>query len=406
MRRRPITLIAGIIVALGLALGLYFAFFANSAELVVTDNPFGQLGSEFGGDVPADASGGAGTEYAPRLIRISERPVAEGVAAFTVVSTTTRQTETASGTPATQEIAERDTEVRFIDRASGNIYKYLAWERSLTRISNKTLPGIQRASWLPDGSMAYVQFLSEEQDRVATYALPDSGEGGFFLEQDLAQATAVGSSTLFTLLSGTTGSVGSVAKRDGTGARTLFTSLISSLTVHPTRSTYFAHTKPSIALGGYAFQINATTGVFTRLLGPMRGLSVLPSPDNSKLLYSYIDQGSLRLAVLDTNTRSTITLPVQTLADKCAWASDSRIVYCGVPLVLPRLLPDDWYQGAASFSDRIWRIDMNDRLATLVLDPGETADLSIDAVALKVDESESFLIFTDKKTGSLWSYEL
>jgi hypothetical protein len=409
MRKRTLIIVASSIVIIGLLVGGYIFFFSSSAELTVTDDPFGGLEGDLAGGLE-EMDQGAGTEVAPRFLRISDRPVAEGAVAFTFVATTTVTVETASGTPELAETTTTDTEIRFIDRASGNIYRFRAHERSLVRITNKTLPGVQQASWLPDGSVAYARFLQDVSgtEQVATYVLPATGEGqgGFFLEQGLAQATVTGSSTLFTLLSGTTGSVGSVSRSDGTNARTLFTSPLASLLVRPARENFFAYTKASFALDGYAFQINATSGGFSRILGPARGLSVLPSPDGSRVLYSYLDRGTIRLAVFDMTSRSSTALPVATLTEKCAWVSDGSGVYCGVPTSLSQGLPDFWYQGAAVFTDRIWRIDMQERLATLVVDPRAVADVSIDAVALTTDPAEDVLVFTDKHTGTLWSYDL
>lgn len=409
MKKRTLIIIASIVVVLGLVIGVYFLWFSDSAELTVSDDPFGGLGSGLvDGNGLEEMSTGAGDEVAPRLIRISNRPVAEGVAAVTIIATTTAAVETASGTPALAVTAVTDTEVRFIDRASGNIYRFRAHERSLVRISNKTLPGVQEASWLPDGSTAYARFLQNAGggEYVATYVLPATGEGGFFLEQGLVAAKVTGSSTLFTLLSGTTGSVGSVSRSDGSNARTLFTTPLSSLDVHPTRGNYFAHTKASAFLDGYAFQISAANGAFTRILGPLRGLSVLPSPDGSRVLYSYLERGGLRLAVYDVSARAATALPVATLTEKCVWAPDSSAVYCGIPMSLPQALPDYWYQGAITFSDRLWRIDMQERLATLIIDPRAVADVSVDAVALATDPAQDVLTFTDKHTGVLWMYDL
>lgn len=406
MRRRPLLIIGSIIVVLVFAVGLYFLIFAGDAELTVSDDPFGDIGSSLvDGEGLLEMDAGAGEEVAPNLVRVTDRPVAKGVIAIPRVATTTITVETASGTPALAETTVTDTEVRFIDRASGNIYRYTAHARSLTRLSNKTLPGVQEASWLPDGSVAYARFVGEGE-QVATYVLPDNGEGGFFLEQGLASAEATAGGSLFKMLSGSTGSVGSISTSDDTGARTIFTSLLSSLVVHPTRGNYFGHTKASAFLDGYGFQITTASGAFTRILGPFRGLSVLPSPDGTRLLYSYVDRGTLRLSVYDVATRSSVALPVATLTEKCYWSPDSLSTYCGVPMALPNGLPDFWYQGAISFSDRLWKINMQDRLATLIVDPNAVAEVSIDAVALHTDPTEDVLLFTDKHTGLLWAYDM
>jgi hypothetical protein len=403
MMRRILIIVAAIIVIIGLAIGAYYLFFAPKTGTLTVGNPFATAGSSTTTPGGLTEGQGAGTIVAPNFIKITDGPVAEGVAAVDVnIAIPTNGATTSSGTPTTP-----DVDVRFIDRASGNIYSYIAHARTLTRRSNKTLPGIQVASWVPNGSMAYVQFITTnatDGEHVATYALPSDGNGGYFLEQDLAEARVSSSTGLFTLLTSTSGSVGTVSKIDGSSPRTLFTSLVSSLIVYPAGNTYFAHTKASSATFGYGFQINGNS--FTRILGPLAGLTLLPSPSGKSLLYSYVDGGVVHLAVINIATHSATALPLATLTEKCVWA-DEVTVYCGVPTDLGSgNLPDDWYQGAVSFTDRIWRIDMTARVATLIVDPTAVAKTSIDAVSLTVDPKEDVLVFTDKKTGSLWEYDL
>ncbi len=422
--KRLFIIIAGVIVAIGLLIGAYFLFFAPDSATLTVGNPFADTGSgniSPNSDLPTDGSlPNAGTTLGERFVKITDGPVARGEAVFGV--TIQDETALADETPAvslsasstassTAEVppaaTKPDIEVRFIDRASGNVYSYLAHSRTLTRISNKTLPGIQTASWTPDGARAYVQFLTANGsgEQVSTYALTADGGDGTLLESDLAEAE-VASTTLFTLLSGTTGSVGTIAAADGSDSRTLFSSLLSSLAVHPTTGNLYATNKPSSQLDGYAFSISRSTGGFSRILGPFRGLSVLPSLDGSSLIYSYTDGGAYRLRVLDTGTRTSTALPLATLTEKCVWAHDGLSVYCAVPTNLQGNLPDDWYQGAITFADRIWKIDLTERVATLVLDPSQVGKVSVDAVGLALDPSEDVLVFMDKHSGALYAYDL
>ena len=124
------------------------------------------------------------------------------------------------------------------------------------------------------------------------------------------------------------------------------------------------------------------------------------------MLFSYVDRNRTYLQTIDLATRAVTALPVSTLAEKCVWAPGGRAVYCAVPTALAGNVPDDWYQGAQSFSDRLWRIDLDTRLATLVVDPGQVAEVAIDAVALSIDPSSDVLVFTNKKDGTLWVYDL
>jgi hypothetical protein len=405
--KRALIITASLIVLLGIGVGAYFFFFAPDRAKTAA----GQ-GSGLGNAVSSLVTTGnsiatgpnAGTVVAPNLVKVTDGPVALGFVGVDIQRPDPTVTVTGSSTPATVP----DTDVRYIDRASGNIYSYTVHGRVLTRISNKTLPGVQEASWLPNGSMAFARYLSNDAsagDQIQTYALPASGNGGYFLEQNLAETAVQGSSTVFSLLASTNGSVGTVAKSDGTGAKTLFTSLLSSLLVYPSSGSYFAQTKASSQIDGYAFTISSG-GTFTRILGPLRGLSILPSPSGKSLLYSYVDGSVVHLAVIDTTSHAATALPLGTLSEKCVWGPDSLSVYCGVPTNISGTLPDDWYQGAVSFSDRIWRIDLAQRVATLIIDPNKVANVSIDAVGLAIDPKSDALIFSDKLTGSLWTYAL
>jgi hypothetical protein len=411
--KRLFIIIAGVIVVIGLiALG-YYLFFAKGSATLSVGNPFSDTGSGSvapSEDLPTEGTlQNAGTSLAPRFVKITDGPVAQGSVAFDVqiaASGSSDASLSSTSTSATNTVP--DVEVRFLDRASGNVYSYVAHARTLTRISNKTLPGIQRVSWTPDGSHAFAQFLASAggEEHINTYSLNPNGGVGFLLENDLSQAMVVGSSTLFTLFSGTTGSVGTVSKIDGSSARTLFSSVLSSLVVRPSSGNLYATNKPSSQIDGYAFSINRSTGSFSRILGPFRGLSVLPSSSGDSLLYSYASAGAYQLRVIDISSRASTALPLATLVEKCTWSADGRSAYCAVPTNLQGNLPDDWYQGAITFTDRIWKIDLAERIATLVIDPAEIGKVNVDAVNLTVDPSEDVLIFTDKHTGALYAYDL
>ena len=111
---------------------------------------------------------------------------------------------------------------------------------------------------------------------------------------------------------------------------------------------------------------------------------------------------------LDEFTRAVVALPVATIADKCVWTADESAIYCGIPTnpSASYAYPDDWYQGAISFNDRIWKIDVAGRLAQLTLDFSTTAKQSLDAEALSIDPLGKELVFVNKIDGSLWAYQL
>lgn len=406
MNRRIILIVASIVVVLGLLVGGYFLFFSGPTLSVgVPGTPFGSSGDRsvtelLGPD--GQPVQGAGTVVAPRLIRISDAPVGKGAVALYIPPVPATASSTEPETPA-------DTEIRFIERQSGNIYAFRLHDRVLTRISNRTLPGIQEVAWSTDGAQAFVRYLTRSTsgvEHVDTYALPADGGEGYFLEQDLEQVLVQGTSTVFSLLPSTSGSIGSLSNLDGTGVRTLFTSALSRLRTGFSGGNIVATTKASSGLDGYAFLVSTGDGSFTRILGPLRGLATLSNTEGTSVLYSYVDRNRTYLQVLDLATRNSTALPLVTLAEKCTWEPGGRALYCAVPTILAGNVPDEWYQGAKTFSDRIWRIDLSTRLATLIVDPGQVAEVAIDAVALSIDSESDALVFTNKKDGTLWVYDL
>jgi hypothetical protein len=407
--KRAFIIIAILLVLIGIGVIVYLTLGSSSAHLTVGSNAFSDTGSGTANTpaAPSEVTSntGAGKVVAPNLVEITSAPVSAGVS---IVDIAPASTTTALGSSTTNTQGPSDIQVRYIDRESGNIYQYMADARSLTRISDKTLPGVQEASWLPDGSMALVRFLSDTatSETLDTYALPADGSEGYFLAQDLDEAEIIGNNAIFTLAAGTESSIGTIAQLDGTNPTNIFTSPLSSIIVYPAGSSFIAVTKAASEIGGYAFSINPTTGVFTPILGPLDGLTILPSPSGQLVLYSYTASGEYHMGVFSPATGAVVSLPLATFAEKCVWTSDGLALYCGVPTSFTGNLPDDWYQGAVSFTDRIWRIDLTSRLATLVVDPSQTGSTDIDVVNPTLDANNQLLVFRNKKDSSLWAYSL
>ena len=393
--RRALIIGASIIVLFGGALTAYYYFFANTPSLSVA--PSTSLPSAAGNESQTLTNGNdnpavpAATKVTARLVKISQGPVVPGVVVVDMVAS-----------------SSTDVDVRFIERQSGNIFSYLVHEEALTRTSNRTLPGIAEAHWLPSGQTVFVRYLSGDTlSTINTYGLMADGSSGFFLPQDLV-GIAVSSTSILALASGANGSVASLMHTDGTRASTLFSSPLSSLRVLlGGKDQYFAFTKPAQSLLGDLFLIDKA-GNFSRLAGPLPGLVALASPSGKEVLVSYMADGVMRMALVNTATRAVTRLPVATIADKCVWAADDSAVYCGIPTAPSReySYPDDWYQGAIPFNDRIWRISVGGRYAQLVLDFSLANSGLLDATALATDRAGTALIFVNKNDGSLWSYQL
>ena len=401
--QRTLTIIAIVTVLAGAGIAAYFYFFTGAADIAVapagsTTLPVAGQGTPVTGATSTPSlSPGTPITVSARLVQISKGPVVPGEVVVDIKS---------SGTASTSAVS--DVSVQYIERQSGNVYSYLTRTKTITRTSNRTVPGIQSASWLPDASFAFVRYLSgADFSTINTYTLPANGSGGFFLPQNLADI-AITATNILTLSSGVNGSAASLARTDGSHSLEVFTTPLSSLRVSfAGKSQYLAFTKPSATLAGDAFLVDAT-GHFSRVAGPHNGLVGLSSPSGKFVLVSYILNSVMQMNLVNTITRETIALPVATIADKCVWGADDSVVYCGIP-VNPSAnfsYPDDWYQGAAHFSDRIWKIQISSRYAQLVLDFSKENQGPIDVEALAINPAGTVLVFINKNDSSLWAYSL
>ena len=408
MRRNLIIAAVALLLIIGLGAAAH-VYFSSGTRVAVAPN--GGAGLPVAGQQSAGAgtaagggvvSGGTPVVVSARLVKISAGPVVPGM---TVID---RKAASASSSPSSTSLGTREVAVSYIERQSGNVFLYLVGAKTLTRTSNRTLPGIQSALWLPDGSTAFVRYLSgDDASTINTYALRANGSEGFFLPQDLADI-AVSSTSVLILASGVNGSTASLLRTDGTRATTVFSTPLSSLRVSfAGKTSYLAVTKPAAALSGSAFLVGAT-GRFSRLIGPLYGLAALPSRSGKWLLASHTVGSEMRTALVNTASGETLPLPVKTIADKCAWTADDSTVYCGVPTnpSAGYAYPDDWYQGVAHFSDRIWKIEVAGRYAQLVLDFPKETGVELDTESLAVNPLGTVLVFSNKNDGSLWSYSL
>lgn len=397
--QRNIIIGAGAIVVLGLGVWVYFAFFTGGAT--VTTVPGGSTSLPVAGQTAPGAAGTGApslsggtpvTVISPRLVKISAGPVVLGEAVVSKAATASSSAETT---------------VSYIERQSGNVYTYSTATKNITRISNKTVPGIQSAAWLPNASIAFVRYLSGTNSTINTYALSASSTSGFFLPQNLADIS-VSSTSVLTLASGVNGSAVSLTRIDGTHAAEIFTTPLSAIHVSfAGKNQYLVYTKPSATLSGDAFLVDSA-GYFSRIAGPLAGLVALASPSGKWVLVSYTLGSTLQMQLVNTTTGALLQLPVATIADKCVWANNDAAIYCGIPMSpdASYTYPDDWYQSVVPFNDRIWKIDTAGRYAQLVLDFSTETKDSLDAEALAIDPLATTLVFVNKNDGSLWSYSL
>ncbi len=317
---------------------------------------------------------------------------------------------------------EKNTTIRFVEQETGHVFDINMGSTSAQRISNTTIPRVAEALWTIDGKYVALRYLGEDRETLKTFvakiqknttpssSVEEEGSlvGTFFPQGITTLSSNTLGSTFFYILNTQNGSEGIITSPEGKKTARIFSSPLQEWGASYLGKTKLALlTKPSANISGFLYFFNTSTGVLTHILGDIPGLSTLVSPDRQLVLFSKSSTDGISLNIFNIKTNKITPLSMQTLAEKCTWGLDSNIIYCAIPTEIKAgLYPDLWYQGRVSFSDEFWKIDLETKKTTLLLNPKESVQESIDAKNLSLSTNKNFLFFINKKDSTLWSIAL
>lgn len=308
--------------------------------------------------------------------------------------------------------------VRFVERETGNVYEADATGENLVRLSNTTIPRIQEAYFTANGESVALRYLADDHHTIETFVgtLADTSGGeteaqlaGAFFPQNVLSLTASPAGNSFFYLTEDEGGEGFVQTTQGSTAESVFSSSISEWNARwVSEGTIALLTQPSGEVPGYLYRLNPATESLTRLLGNVHGLTTNLRADGGLVLFSESVDRTIRFSMMDLQNSKVTSLPVVTLPEKCVWAgSESSVIYCGIPREFPAAAyPDAWYRGEFFFTDDLWVIDTKHGTAETLVNLSQLSDQNIDLIDPQLSADERFLIFRNKKDGSLWSFEL
>ncbi len=394
-------------------------------------NPFGNSERKANPPVvpPIDVSGyepdpDNGTETA-KLMKVSSMPIA----GFTVFSKE-RFKATTLGTVLDGAIAGADAKetkpktefmpaLRYVDRATGNIYQTFVDKIKEERFSKTIIPKIYDAFFGNHGLSVVMRYLKADGRTIETFvaSLPkeyltdnkkDNEVKGYLLPNNIKDiSVSPDDSKIFYLFNASfnDSAIGTTLNLTTSAKVQVFDSPFTEwLSGWPSANGLILTTKPSNGIPGYAYDLDASKKSLTKVLGDINGLTTLGSLNGKLILYA---DGNLSLYVHHKDTRNSDLLGVKTLPEKCVWGKVSDVVYCAVPKFIGvGEYPDSWYQGESSFSDQIWKIDIKTSNSTLILDPATITKEQIDGTKLMLDAGENYLFFVNKKDSFLWKLDL
>lgn len=161
-------------------------------------------------------------------------------------------------------------------------------------------------------------------------------------------------------------------------------------------------TYASSGIDGYMYGLNPTSKTFSKMLGPLQGLTTLTSPDGIHAIIATTEAGQIVNKIVNLSNGTSQSLPFTVLPEKCAWYSNDMF-YCGVPSSYPTgVYPDDWYKGLISFSDTLWSYSIAKQESVQVALPPQTIDIE----RMEAYPDAGYLFFMNKINNELWSYRI
>jgi hypothetical protein len=127
----------------------------------------------------------------------------------------------------------------------------------------------------------------------------------------------------------------------------------------------------------------------------------LLAPDGLHALITTADGAETRSFIRTIRSGEMKKIARVTFPEKCLWENGGTSLLCGFPKAIPlNDLPDTWYRGEFSFDDVLGRVDL---VTGEVAEVETKLDTTVDMIDLKLTENGSTLVFTDKKSGALWT---
>ena len=365
---------------------LTFGWWGNSsfdAGTGITDFlPFGNSGptDDDGDGKPDDVT----TPPPPRLWRVSAAPAA-GIG-----------------------FIDGTANLRFVERANGNVWSADPATGAVGRITNTLMPKTYDALFSRDGSVI-LRSISDS-GLISTFAAVASSTSatttymkleGVYLPSNIG-TIAVSPSTR-KLLYLTTNAQGTTATeanwRDGE-RKVLFTSALSQWNIQWLTEKIFAVQKAADGASGYAFEVKSSALI--PKLRNLPGLTYLPRAGSTAILFGTSENGNVRLYSEAAEDATPVELPIHTTAEKCVWAPGAGLIaYCAVPQEInTRLYLLDSYRGAGHTSDAWWKVDVSAGTAEQFETP--QTDGGIDVFRPLMSEVGTHIAYLNARDMTIW----
>lgn len=381
----------------GITFREFFPF--GKKEEPPTPNPTDNNQNNTGNENPNEENPTAATK--PKIRKIYQGPVA-GIISIEKTRTDKTDPNTVTLFPA----------VRSVNRITGNIIDIFPDTEETAIASSRIIPQIHEAIFGPLGSSVAFRYLSTDLETTETFvasfvpgaSLENSLKGTFLPEDLISLSVDEQTGKIFYLQNFDGSASGSTSDADGSNKKSIFSHPFSEWNtdfISPTKILFTS--KPSGLVAGYSYILNTQNNIFEKLIGGIKGLTVLPNNAGDKFLIGEAGSSSMKISIYDTKTSRSTGTSLNTLPEKCVWNTSGTFVYCGVPLnPNAGTYPDVWYQGQVSFTDSIDKYNTQDGTKETIGFPSE----QIDFINPSLSKDENYLYFINKRDGAVWVVDL
>lgn len=304
-------------------------------------------------------------------------------------------------------LSQDGTKILYYAKAGGNLESVDLEGKNEQKLSNTTILGVLEALWQPKtitkNILTYI-----ESNTAKRFIYDIASTSVIFLPPNIttAQWSPDGKKIAYILPKKGQYHL-TIADENAQKPEVVYSTPIPDFNIlWPSNGTIFLASRPSGAAPGLLLAFNIKSETANEIITEGYGMTLLPSPDGKKIIYSKTgSQGSgLKLYLSDAeSTLGAKSLNIVTLPEKCAYAGNGESIYCAVPRNAATFsrLPDDWYMGNGFFADRFVKLNATTSMTNILFDAKK-----FDAFNLFLSQDEKYLFFQDKNDFTVWRLKL
>lgn len=298
--------------------------------------------------------------------------------------------------------------VYYAEAGTGHIYRINRVSGEEVRISNTTIPSVDKVAISNNGSYAVAQSNFNGKKEFLFANLNSTSSINFSpLPISMLDFKFVGDKTLIYLAYQDAGTVAKAINLETLSEEIIFTNPLRQIRVNWGQTKddiHYIYPKPSAELDGYLYKIEG--GKMSRL--PVSGKGLTAIGNNERVLFGLSEERTYVGRTYNNEVKVVGNLYVAPMPEKCVFANfDPNQAWCAQASDgYSQYYPDEWYKGVISQVDQLWSINAFANSASFVKDITASTGREIDVINMSIAGDDSALFFINKNDGALWTYEI